>query len=659
MMEALQLILFGSPQVERNGVFLQLRTRKALALLVYLAVNTQPQSRETLAALFWPEFSSERAFANLREALRLLKQQLSDYWLDIRRQEITLKTNSALWIDVLEFQRNLAQISAHPHSSDTACADCLASLLAAIDLYRDDFLRGFTLPDSPAFDEWQFFQTDQLRGNLIEGLKRVIRYYVSHHDVPQAIESARRWVAQSPWSEAAHREMMRLYALNDQRSAALQQYRDCVRILREEFEVGPEEGTRALYETILHTNLTPGFLHPNPLPKEEGALLPSPSKRDGGGEVPPPHNLPAQTTSFIGRESEMAAVKKLLLQPNVRLLTLNGAGGSGKTRLALQVAAKVLELFQDGVFFVSLAPIGNPELVATTIAQTLWLYIAGNTTPLDILKGYLHQKQLLLILDNFEQLITASSILIDLLAAAPDVKIMVTSRTVLCLSAEQEYIVPPLQVPYTNALPSFSRFKQSEAVQLFVERAQAVSTDFTFTEDNALAVAEICGRLDGLPLAIELAAARVRLLPLHTMLDRLGSPLRFLTGGARDLPARQQTLRKTIEWSYHLLNEEEAILFRRLAVFVGGLALEAAETVCAIHDDLDVLTNLGSLIDHNLLTQDISKGDPRFTMLETIREYALERFAGSDEDERIRKRHAQFFVEFAKEAHTHLNRTPN
>jgi DNA-binding SARP family transcriptional activator len=285
-MASLKLTLFGSPQVELNGERLTFKTRKALALLAYLVVGQQPHSRETLAALFWPEFSSERAFANLRGALRSLTQPLGDSWFDIRRHEVQVRDAPTLWVDVLEFQQLLAQLKGHEHLSDTICEHCCASLLAAIDLYQDDFLRGFTLPDCPAFDEWQSFQTDLLREQLIACFQKIIAYATAQRDLLQAIEYARRWVAVCPWSEAVHRELMWVYALNSQRSEALQQYQTCVRMLRDEFEAEPEQETRALYDAIVNEELTSGLSHPTPLPQGEGALLPShlsPSLPNRGG----------------------------------------------------------------------------------------------------------------------------------------------------------------------------------------------------------------------------------------------------------------------------------------------------------------------------------------------------------------------------------------
>ena len=361
------------------------------------------------------------------------------------------------------------------------------------------------------------------------------------------------------------------------------------------------------------------------------------------------HNLPIQLTTFIGRERDLAAVKLLLA--STRLLTLTGVGGTGKTRLALQVATELLGEFGDGVFFVNLAPIPNPDLVALTIAQTLAVSVLSEQLLLERLKDHLRDKHMLLVLDNFEHLLEAAPQLTTLLAVAPGLTLLVTSRVVLHLSGEQELPVPPLAVPDLQQLPGVETLSQVAAVALFIQRAQAAQPDFQMTETTAPAVAEICVRLDGLPLAIELAAARSKVLQPAALLARLSSRLGLLTGGARDLPARQQTLRSTIEWSYRLLAAEEQVLFVRLGVFAGGWTLEAAEPVCNAAGDLpfDMLDGLQALLDHSLLTREVwSEGTPRFSMLETIGEYARERLEASGEAQAIRRQHAAYFLALAE-----------
>ncbi len=368
-----------------------------------------------------------------------------------------------------------------------------------------------------------------------------------------------------------------------------------------------------------------------------------------------PNNLPLQPTPLVGREREVEEIAEWLCSEEARLLTLTGPGGTGKTRVALQVGADLLDEFDDGVFFVALAAITDPELVPSTIAGPLGVKESAEQSLMETLKSYLHHKHLLLILDNFEQVLEGTSVVGDLLGACPRLEILATSRIPLRLYGEREYPVPPLAVPDSRSLPPLEVLTQYEAVRLFVERAKAVEADFSVTNENAPAVAEICARLDGLPLSIELAAARVRLLAPQAMLTRLGNRLKLLKGGARDLPTRQQTLRGTIDWSYGLLEEVEKTLFGRLSVFVGGCTLEAIEEICDPGGDIDALEGAQSLLEKSLLRREEGVGgESRFKMLETVHEYASERLEESGEAEEIKLAHAEYFLALAEEAEPEL-----
>ena len=360
--------------------------------------------------------------------------------------------------------------------------------------------------------------------------------------------------------------------------------------------------------------------------------------------------LPVRLTRLVGRERELAAICDVLQQDDVRLLTLTGPGGVGKTHLALQSAADVADDFPDGVRFVDLAPITEPDLVASTIAHVLGVRDAGNEPVADRLHAYLRSKRLLLVLDNFEQVVEAAPFVAGLLGGCPHLTVLVTSRLRLRVASEREHAVPPLELVATDSQHRVQDVASATAVRLFVERAQAVTEQFALTPENAATIAEICRRLDGLPLAIELAAARIKILPPTALLARMEQRLPVLTGGNRDLPTRQQTMRDTLAWSYDLLNPEEQALFRRLSVFVGGFSLEAAEAVVAVPDDhgFDFLDGFASLVDTSLLRQEPSSDrEPRYRMLETTREFGLDQLTASGEEEAIREWHARWYLELS------------
>jgi predicted ATPase/DNA-binding XRE family transcriptional regulator len=439
-----------------------------------------------------------------------------------------------------------------------------------------------------------------------------------------------------------------------------------------------QEGDRATFLRCARGELSPLRLA---LPAQPvGDLFPEPSR---GAALPRP------LSSLIGRQQEWARIQALLLEDEVRLVTLTGPGGTGKTRLAVEVASHLQEAFVDGAHFVSLAPIQDPDLVVATICHAFGLAEVAGRSLLDTLKGFLLRKQLLLVLDNFEHLLEAAPVVGDLLEAAPRLKVLVTSRSILHLYGEHEFLVPPLAWANLYRLPPLEDLQKVPAVALFVQRARAAQVDFQLTQENAQSVAELCVQLDGLPLAIELAAARVKLFSPKAMLDRLSEPLRFLTGGPRNLPARHQALSRTIEWSYRLLNKAEQALFRQLAPFAGGASWEAIAAIiaepfsqppalqtaisewkrtsrhpAAVPDQLpsaldlsapSLLEQIESLLNKSLIhTVEGYKDEPRIGMLDTVRAYALQRLNEAGEEATLYLHHLHYFLHFAETARYHL-----
>jgi predicted ATPase len=423
-----------------------------------------------------------------------------------------------------------------------------------------------------------------------------------------------------------------------------------------DFRQSYEQGLSALLDTLHRhqqravTSNSTGQSSPSDL----GDQRPQPAQHEQAQAGPAPfNNLPAQLTPLIGREQESQAACALVRQAGVRLITLTGTGGIGKTRLALHIAGELLADFADGIALVALAPITDPDLVVPAIAHTFSLREAADHSLPEQLKAFLHEKHLLLVLDNFEQVVAAAPLLSELLEACSHLKLLVTSRAVLNVRGEHVFPVPPLTVPNLAQLPDLEDISQAPAVALFLERASAVKPQFELTQANAASIAELCVRLDGLPLAIELAAARIKMFPPEALLARLTQGLQFLSGGARDLPARQQTLSNTIKWSYDLLEQEAQTVFRSLSVFEGGCTLEAAEAVCqgAGAASLDVVNALTTLLDNSLLQQSEQQAaEPRFLMLETVREFGLERLRAAGEEEQTRRLHAQYYAQQAEAA---------
>lgn len=628
----LRLYLFGHLRITHDGLAHPFRgLPKTLPLFAYLLLHRrQALKRDRVAYTFWPDASEESARTNLRRHLHDLRKALpasppDQPWLLVDGDTIQWNPRAPFWLDVAEFER----LSAAPEG-----------LPAAVALYTEDLL-----PE--VYDDWIFFDRERLRDLLFGSLEQLTSRYEASGDVKRALGCAMQILRHDPLREETSRVVMMLHLRTGDRNAALREYRRIEELLREELGVPPLPETKAVYQAIAMGS---------PLPAE-------PARFKGNIPVPlPPSTIPAQVTPFVGREEDLAALRSLLCPPEgvgpapVRLLTLTGAGGTGKTRLSMELASRILkenpDRFPDGAWFISLSLITSATLVIPTIAEGLRVLETARASLLDDIKKHLRDKHLLLLLDNFEHVMEAAGVVADLLAAAPGISIVVTSRAVLRLYGEYEYPLAPLALPDPRQTPSLADIARAPAVALFVDRARAADPGFRLTADNAAAIAEICVRLDGLPLAIELAAARAKLFGPQAMLDRLANRLSLLATRKRDLPARQSTLRATIDWSYQLLAEPERELFARLSVFVGGFTLAAAETVAGLGDGEATLDSLTALVDQSMLRilpASPSETEHRFRMLTLLREYAGERLAERGELDELHRRHVRYFLALAQQ----------
>ncbi len=636
-MSHLALFLLGPPRTERNGEPIEIDRRKAVALLVYLAVTGRSHSRDALATLFWPEHDQSQARAGLRRALATLKKALGEVWLDVDRETVGLNPGAEVWLDVEEFQARLAECRTHGHSQEEVCPACLPLLAEAAALYRDDLLAGFTLRDSPGFDEWQFFQTEGLRDELASALERLVQGHSGQGEFEPAIVYARRWLALDPLHEPAHRCLMQLYAWSGQRAAALRQYGECERVLQEELGVPPEEETAQVYQAIKEKQDLPPLV-------DRFAKPVSPQK------AVCKHNLPVQPIPFVGREAMLVEIEGRLQDPACRLLTLVGPGGSGKTRLALEAAVAQLDHYAHGVFFVPLAPLQSVEAVVPTVAEALGFRFYKGGEPQQQLLDYLRQKSMLPILDNFEHLLDGMDLVTNILKTAPDVKILTTSRA--RLNVQGEYLCPiagmefPARETTEDATPRRAQdVAQYCAVKLFLASARRAQPGFELTADNLTDVVRICHLVEGMPLGILLAAAWVGMLTPAEIAAEIGQSLDFLETDWRDAPERQRSIRAAFDHSWHLLTAREREVFQGLSVFRGGFTRQAARQVTgASLRELMALVNKSLL--HRTPTPSARLGTGgRYEMHELLRQYAAGKLDGSPAaSQAVHDRHCAYYA---------------
>lgn len=634
----LHIALLGPPTLVSDGQPVPIARRQSRALLYRIAAAPQPVPRDHLCFLLWPDSPEATARRNLTVVLTQLRHALPSPDTFVLADDAIGFHPACVTIDTAQFA------VAAQHALRDGQLDALAD---AVQLYRGPFLHGFALP-ATEFSAWADQERQSWERRYLDALAALVEGYAAAHAYQNAIAAAQRALETDELAEGMHRHLIALYAASGNRTAALRQYERCVVALERELGVGPLPETRAVYEAV-RDGQAPLLSHPSAQAQQERALG-ARSLPPGAGVAPeqtqPAHaTLPAPATALLGRQDELAAVCALLGDPDVRLLTVCGPGGSGKTRLALQAAWDVAERFADGVVFVPLAPLRNGDLVIDAIAQACGLHEIRGLSSLDALRKYVRDKHLLLVLDNFEHLLGAATAVAGLLAEAPGLQVLVTSRTLLHLLGEHTFSVPPLPLPDLTQLPPPDQLAEQPAVALLLARARAYVPALQLNAANAADIAAICVQLDGLPLAIELAAAQLKMLSPQALRRRLGHRLALLNHGPRDLPDRQRTLRATIDWSYRLLNLPEQRLLARLAVFAGGWALDAAEEICAVNEaSHSVFDGMATLLDSHLLFQASSPDhEMRFGMLETIREYALERLRDHADEWAVRGRHAAYF----------------
>ena len=636
-MARLSLSLFGSFQgVLANQPLIKFDSDKVRALLAYLAVEAaQPHRRETLAGLLWPDSPERSARQSLSQALTNLRHLLGERgaarpYLLTTYQTVQFNPNNDYQFDVQSLLDLLAAVEDHQHASVEVCRRCLERLEAAVALYRGEFLAGFSIPDSPPFEEWLLLERERLHRLVIAALDHLVKGYSQSQRYDQALSYAWQTVALDPWREEAQRHVMRLLALSGRRSEALAQYESCRQMLQAELGAEPAAETQRLVEQIRE-----GHFEPRKKARSQLSI--------------PRHNLPPQRTPFVGREVDLREIGDRLVDRTCRLLTLVGPGGCGKTRLAIQAAQAILAQeetnvpFTDGIYLVSLVSLRSADHMLTAIAQALSFTADEGLSFEQQLLDFLREKDMLLILDNYEHLLPEVSLLTDVLMTAPQLKILVTSRERLNLREEWLYPLmglsyPPLDDRPTHLSTSEADLEAYSALQLFRQRAHQVRPDFSLPDDVA-AVTEICRLVDGLPLGIELAAAWLRFFPCAKIIEEIKNNLDFLTTTQHDLPARHRSMRAVLAHSWQLLADDEKTALARLAVFHGAFSQAAAQAVAKA--SLSILIALAE----KSLVQTTAAGC--YQLHELIRQFAQTQLAAAPSIQKsVQDRHAGYYLAF-------------
>ena len=614
-MASLEIALLGAPRITCDGKAVKTDRRKAIALLAYLAVTGKSHTRDHLAGLLWPGYERESAYAYLRRTLWELNQVLEKAWLVLEGDHVALQLTQVS-LDTADFERLSHALEAE-------------ELTRAIALYRGEFMEGFSVADTAPFEEWQLQQTEYFRREFAETLEKLVNVLQQEKDFNVGLDYARRWLAIDLLNETAHCAIMRLLAAMGDRTGAIRQYETCVQALDSELGVTPQLDTTLLYQAILHGTVR--------------AETTTQTGQSSGIAAPAVIHLPVLPTPFIGRRPEVEQIKSLAQDPAHHLIALVGPGGTGKTRLSIQVASEIGNLFPDGIFFIPLAELQTTEAIPSAMAKALGFSFYRDERPIQQILDFLREKHMLIILDNFEHLIEASELVAEILATAPEVKVFVTSRVRLNIQGEQLYTVGGMRMPDEAEASKWDdpleQTKPYSAIQLFLDRARLVKPDFVLAKENLPHVLKICNLVQGVPLGLELAAAWLELLSPAEVSAEIARSLDFLETNQVDVPDRQRSIRAVFESSWNLLKDDEKMMLQRLCVFAGSFSREAAQEVSGAS-----LRVLLKLVNKSWLQQ-IQGG--RYQLHGLLRHYGLERLksdvvAWNDAHDR----HAAYFTRF-------------